>query len=392
MQQDGSKRLLGQYREASWSPFGRFVVAARENELAALEPDGDVRWTLARPGVRFPRWTGTETDTRIAYVDRTGIRVVAGDGTGDRLLVPRAPRPDRVASGRWLRARATPIGGASGARRRGRPGQCSGATRPRRTRTRTSSGRRTDGVLVARRPCTGRPARSTRRRAPCTTGFRTRGAGHRRGARAPRRTLGAVALQANAQHGYFLPDVPGSALSGPGALATSRGHPTAAGCSSAGRPPISGSSSARTANGIRAVSNVSEQFRSRSFPRIQGWCCGPWARLASCSKPAPRSRRPGLDRAARGASSLQRGAREPATRSSASTSGTGRPPERPSCTSCVTGATTSRRRESGRSRSRATRHGRTGPGRRRSVSTSRCCRTGTARRSAHSTSRSSRSA
>jgi len=24
---------------------------------------------------------------------------------------------------------------------------------------------------------------------------------------------------------------------------------------------------------IRAVSNVSEQFRSRSFPRIEGWCC-----------------------------------------------------------------------------------------------------------------------
>ena len=87
VQEDGSKRLLGPYREASWSPFGRFVVAARRNELAALEPDGDVRWTLARPGVRSPRWTGTDTDTRIAYVDRTGLRVMAGDGTGDRLVV-----------------------------------------------------------------------------------------------------------------------------------------------------------------------------------------------------------------------------------------------------------------------------------------------------------------
>jgi len=26
---------------------------------------------------------------------------------------------------------------------------------------------------------------------------------------------------------------------------------------------------------IRAVSNVSSQFRSRSFPRISGWCCAP---------------------------------------------------------------------------------------------------------------------
>ncbi len=93
VQQDGSKRLLGDYREASWSPFGRFVVAARANELAALEPDGDVRWTLARRGARSPRWTGTEADTRIAYADRTGIRVIAGDGTGDRPLVPAARGP-----------------------------------------------------------------------------------------------------------------------------------------------------------------------------------------------------------------------------------------------------------------------------------------------------------
>jgi WD40-like Beta Propeller Repeat len=85
VQPDGSKRRLGDYREASWSPFGRFVVAARRNELAALEPDGDVRWSLARPGVRTPRWGGTRTDTRIAYLGGDGgLRVVAGDGEGDR--------------------------------------------------------------------------------------------------------------------------------------------------------------------------------------------------------------------------------------------------------------------------------------------------------------------
>jgi hypothetical protein len=93
VQQDGSRRLLGSYRDASWSPFGRYVVAARQNELAALEPDGTVRWTLARPDVRSPRWTGSRTDTRIAYVDRSGIRVLAGDGTGDRLVVAHARGP-----------------------------------------------------------------------------------------------------------------------------------------------------------------------------------------------------------------------------------------------------------------------------------------------------------
>ena len=68
VQQDGSKRLLGNYREASWSPFGRFVGTASPNELAALEQDGDVRWTLARRRVSFPRWAGSDVDTRIAYL------------------------------------------------------------------------------------------------------------------------------------------------------------------------------------------------------------------------------------------------------------------------------------------------------------------------------------
>jgi len=81
---DGSKRRLGDYREASCSPFGRFVVAARENELAALEPDGDVRWKLSRDDVRSPTWGGTGTDTRIAYLSGSDLRVVAGDGTRDR--------------------------------------------------------------------------------------------------------------------------------------------------------------------------------------------------------------------------------------------------------------------------------------------------------------------
>jgi WD40 repeat protein len=88
VQADGSKRLLGDYREASWSPTGRFVVAARENELFALEPDGEVKWTLARPKVRFPRWWGTRIDTRIAYLSGRSLRVVAGDGRPDRVVDP----------------------------------------------------------------------------------------------------------------------------------------------------------------------------------------------------------------------------------------------------------------------------------------------------------------
>jgi hypothetical protein len=92
VQPDGSKRLLGRYREASWSPSGLFVVAARHNELAALEPDGTLRWSLARPAVARPRWAGLRGDTRVAYLSRGRLRVVAGDGTGDRPVAGEALR------------------------------------------------------------------------------------------------------------------------------------------------------------------------------------------------------------------------------------------------------------------------------------------------------------
>jgi hypothetical protein len=85
---DGSTRHLGAYDETSWSPFGRFVVATRGDELYALQPDGTVRWKLGRPVVRDARWGGTPTDTRIAYLSGQRLRVVAGDGTGDREVGP----------------------------------------------------------------------------------------------------------------------------------------------------------------------------------------------------------------------------------------------------------------------------------------------------------------
>jgi hypothetical protein len=94
---DGSKRLLGRYRDATFSPHGLFVAGTRANQLVALDPQGNVRWTLARPSPRLPVWTGTRTNTRITYLSRGRLRMVAGDGTGDRLLGPaslrRSPRP-----------------------------------------------------------------------------------------------------------------------------------------------------------------------------------------------------------------------------------------------------------------------------------------------------------
>jgi hypothetical protein len=60
VKQDGSKRFLGGYDNAVWSPHGLYLAAARGNELIALEPNGRVHWKLAR------------------------------DGTGDRLVTPNA--------------------------------------------------------------------------------------------------------------------------------------------------------------------------------------------------------------------------------------------------------------------------------------------------------------
>ena len=219
VQQDGSKRLLGPYREASWSPFGRFVVAARENELAALEPDGDVRWTLARPRVRSPRWTGSETDTRIAYVDRTGIRLVAGDGTDDRLLVPRARGPIAWRPGGGFVLAYSDRGGRVTLY----------DTEADKVVRRLRSGQALDNEdlgLVRRRG--GGSEVVVRGRVVFRTPGRLRSATW-----SPDRRWLLVSWPAADQ--WLLVRTDGS--------------------------------------GLRAVSNVSEQFRSRSFPRVEGWCC-----------------------------------------------------------------------------------------------------------------------
>lgn len=83
---NGLKRRIGSYDDAQWSPHGLFVVATTAHGLVTLDLYTGVRWSLRRPGAVWPRWEGTRTDTRIAYLTPHGLRVVAGDGTGDRLL------------------------------------------------------------------------------------------------------------------------------------------------------------------------------------------------------------------------------------------------------------------------------------------------------------------
>jgi hypothetical protein len=88
VQGDGSKRLIGDYQDATWSPHGLYVGATAGRELTALEPDGDVHWSISRRRPpRDPRWS--PSGFRIAYRRGSSLRVIAGDGTGDHLIAGR---------------------------------------------------------------------------------------------------------------------------------------------------------------------------------------------------------------------------------------------------------------------------------------------------------------
>jgi hypothetical protein len=96
---DSSRRRLGSWPQASWSPHGLYIAVAGGGTLAAIDPRGVTQWALARRAVSDPRWY-PPTGFRVAYRSGSTLRVVAGDGTDDHLLAgdvaPVAPawRPD----------------------------------------------------------------------------------------------------------------------------------------------------------------------------------------------------------------------------------------------------------------------------------------------------------
>jgi hypothetical protein len=265
VQQDGSKRLLGDYREASWSPFGRFVVAARENELAALEPDGDVRWTLARPEVSFPRWAGSKTDTRIAYLGRAP-RVVAGDGRGDQ---PLCAVSSRAAAPAW------------------RPGE--GFVVALLTPSGAVNVMNLEGCVQQWR---SEPIRGSRRVEWSVDGTRLlviAGNGVRvLDGRSGRTLVELPGIDAAFRPGTRVPALlrrrgeASEVVVGRTTLFSAVGQLRGLTWSPDGRWLLVGWPAAdqwvfvrADGGGIRAVANVSEQFRSRAFPRPDGWCCVP---------------------------------------------------------------------------------------------------------------------
>ena len=157
--------------------------------------------------MRFPRWGGTRTDTRIAYLSNGRLRVVAGNGKGDRLLDPQAANR----APRWL----------SGPGHRLAYARRDGSIRVVDVDTRAVLDRNAPGALEE----------ST---APKVSLGRIDPEG-----------LGAPVLSPDGRWAVVAwPDADQLVFTPTGG----RGQ-------------------------IRAVSNVSAQFRSRTFPTISGWCC-----------------------------------------------------------------------------------------------------------------------
>lgn len=96
---NGARRRLGPWRQATWSPHGRYLAIATREGLAVVNPRGAAQWALPRSSVSDPTWYAP-SGFRVAYLAGRDLRAVAGDGTGDHLLavdvapVQAAWRPD----------------------------------------------------------------------------------------------------------------------------------------------------------------------------------------------------------------------------------------------------------------------------------------------------------
>lgn len=80
VREDGTRRLLGDYEEASFSPHGLNVVASERNQLVAVSPEGELRWSISgRRPVADARWA--PSGYRVAYREGRSLKVIVGDAS-----------------------------------------------------------------------------------------------------------------------------------------------------------------------------------------------------------------------------------------------------------------------------------------------------------------------
>lgn len=80
LREDGSKRRLGNFDEATWSPNGLFVAVTRGSELRAVDPTGGFRWSIEAANSIYGLDWSTDEGFRVAFAANGGVHVVTGDG------------------------------------------------------------------------------------------------------------------------------------------------------------------------------------------------------------------------------------------------------------------------------------------------------------------------
>jgi WD40-like Beta Propeller Repeat len=292
VQADGSQRLLGAYGEATWSPHGVYVAAARGTRLTALEADGDPRWTItgSRP-VSMPSWQAPD-GFRIAYLSGTSLRVVAGDGTGDHQVAGRvasvAPvwRPGArhilafVSGGGLVRL----VNSDSGRRIRSfhLPEARNLAWSPDGARLAVTTGSRI-AVLRAPAPRVAEPRARMTRAVPNSTAEQVAFSPSGDRLAFIRRLTGSSSVGSELLLGRLNASGIGERIliSGPGQLTDPTWSPD-------GRWLLVGWREAdqwlfidtRNPSKVVAIANIARQFDpggegTAAFPRISGWCCAP---------------------------------------------------------------------------------------------------------------------
>jgi WD40 repeat protein len=111
---DGGRKRLGDWTTGSWSPHAKHIVVASGHTVAAIRPDGTVRWrhTLSAR-VSDLRWS--PSGLQVAYRAGTRMHVIWGNGINDATLPGRAAQaapawqPNAPNTLAWARADGTVI-------------------------------------------------------------------------------------------------------------------------------------------------------------------------------------------------------------------------------------------------------------------------------------------